>query len=238
METPPQKLNLKTPAMDVPPQSGVSKAEPQMQQRPIPVFKADLLSAQVSYAAQRLEYRLYTALKVLRRRSDRKVLCSQFAWARAFDMELAPVYWLLGMSCVSGHLHCSALIQAMWTELQQASHHFNEINLSGYHPTPVEDDPLPKWWLAPDPRQGVAQFHEMFLLVDLDEQKKPPISEEAELCDFQNLVNLYRHLIPKELQHDAVEDDTNSDPEDTVDQLNSDEPMEESNPGNHVVITY
>ncbi|KDQ56920.1 hypothetical protein JAAARDRAFT_194867 [Jaapia argillacea MUCL 33604] len=149
----------------------------------------------------------------------------------------APVYWLLGMSYVSGHLRHSALIQAMWTELQQASHRFHEINLSGYHPTPVDDDPLPKWWLAADPRQGVAQFCEMFLPVDLDEQKKPPISKEAELCDFQNLVNLYRHLILKELQHDAVEDDTNSDPddtdsdpEDTVDQLDSDEPMEESNP--------
>ncbi|KDQ49625.1 hypothetical protein JAAARDRAFT_200682 [Jaapia argillacea MUCL 33604] len=82
----------------------------------------------------------------------------------------------------------------------------------------------------------------MFLPVDLDERKKLPISEEAELCDFQNLVNLYHHLIPKELQHDAVEDDTNSDPddtnsdlEDTVDQLNSDEPMEESNPSNHEI---
>ncbi|KDQ53084.1 hypothetical protein JAAARDRAFT_197865 [Jaapia argillacea MUCL 33604] len=220
---------------------GFSSNSVQMQ-RPIPAFKADLLSAQVSYAVQRLEYRLYTALKALRRRSDRKILRSQFAWARAFDMELAPAYWLLGMSCISGHPHRSALIQALWTELQQASHRFNEIDLSGYHPTPVEDDPLPKWWLAADPHQGVAQFREMFLPVDLDEQKKPPISEEAELCDFQNLVNLYRHLILKELQHDAAEYDTDSDQdnpdsdlEDMVDQLASDVPMEESNPGNHEI---
>ncbi|KDQ50813.1 hypothetical protein JAAARDRAFT_199651 [Jaapia argillacea MUCL 33604] len=46
----------------------------------------------------------------------------------------------------------------------------------------------------------------MFLLVGLNEWKKVPSSREAELHDFQNIVNLYRHLTPKFKSDELVED--------------------------------